>query len=414
MSSDVVDADKENVLKAHVKGAEHVAKGAKFVEKQLQNLKGVASSISSAATTTITSLQTQLTDLTSGLTSGLGSMIGEIKRYSDPNKLFKTIFQNDDGLKKNSAQFISLFINILILNLQTTVNLAKLSLNYTVDSITQKMMFTKDFTLDDTYYQIFGDYWINMIIEISKFLNDNASNSFKEMTRGVVKNMHDECNTNKMKSDDNTFAQLLQANAAICVYLSKYYLYDFNKKVGGDPGDDQYHEAFNNSSDNNDLDEDKDVSKPDVNSSSTVQMIENIKNSTPEEKMKTLIQNNILLYMKITGHKDDAIICEKFVKYINDNLDNKLNAAATPSTYDDAAGPSTDNAAAGPSTDNAEAGPSTETGTHTGENAVNIDEMYKNDDDSFQQENPSGKKGGKRKTKTKKSRRTKKRKTKRR
>ena len=343
------------------------------------------------------------------------------------NNLFANTFKNTTIILKHIKTFFALFVTILILNIKTIIEIVKLYANTAAVFIANFGVTAESTNEQDPYFKIFGDYWIQVVKEIYLFLNPTARDHFKNAIVEVVSQMaKDDCPT--INPDNQNPMQLFIDNARLGVNLGAFYFFKYSSAsaapvMDGDPT------AKNPTADSNappdpsappatpdpsappaTPDPSAPPATPDptappatpdptapTDSDTAPPTTEEINALGPPEKnMKKLIENNILLYMLLTGHKDPKIICQHFVGYVNTNLKTELNNVANPPdfSYDNLAGDSVNRS--------------------DDINEITSPLPSKNGKEILNNSSQDKPTGGKRKTKTKTKRRTKKRKTKRR
>ena len=239
------------------------------------------------------------------------------------NNLFANTFKNTKIILKHIKTFFVLFVTILILNINTIIEIVKLYAKKASDFITNFGVTAESTDEQDPYFKIFGDYWIQVVKEIYLFLNPIARNHFKDVIVEVVSEMTknncptiDPANKNPM--------QLFIDNARLGVNLGAFYFFTYSSAsaspvVGGVNDNPPAPPSQDNLSVT-------DPSAPPATDTAPPTPEELNELGKPKINMKKLIENNILLYMLLTGHKQSDTICKHFVEYVNNNLETKLNA----------------------------------------------------------------------------------------
>lgn len=297
------------------------------------------------------------------------------------DKLFETVFQNNEGIQQNSKKFINLFTKGFIITLKMILNLLQVSINHAPANLLG-LVITKDADIktkiDDEYFGVFADYWVRMTIEIYNFLNDDkGKKDFKTMVDTVIGNMTTKCPDQINNVNDKSLIELLTDNLNKSGVISYFYLFEYNKT--------------------------------------------GVNNNKQSDNMQALIQNSIKLYMKFTGHKDGIAICKHFVekigKLFNDNdvwkkinKENEESELASNANASDQSGVKVDSAQQTSEKSEVKVGSDENT---TGESALISSEQSGVKVGSDENATDEYLIGGKRKTKRRRTKKNKKRKTKR-
>ena len=281
-------------------------------------------------------------------------------------KLFNDTFSNTKIILKHFKTFFVLFVTILILNINTIIEIVKLYANTAADFIANFGVTAESTNEQDPYFKIFGDYWIQVVKEIYLFLNPTARDDFKKAIVDVVFKMT-EGNCNTINPDNQNPMQLFIDNARLGVNLGAYYFFKYSSKSaapvmgGGEndpPAKDPPADPLAKDPPAKDplakdppakdpLAKDPPAKDPPAVAPSAPPSQDNPSTSSdpatdtapptteeinalgePTKNMQKLIENNILLYMLLTGHTKSDTICKHFVGYVNNNLETKLNADA--------------------------------------------------------------------------------------